>query len=281
MVARQLTHGFVQWTWYYRDSNDALSQRRSALHFPLRTEFCVTDDESSVYCCIAPIRLFSRVALHNSKSPILCDILPNLCRTELSKGQQPAPTEHSICHIAYHARFGNTKLYFCISELRRTKNAQKDTSMMIILQSRTFNRFLLLPLWLKVKTCILSVCVFQYSCNTVSVSLSEALPDCRQPLSVARQSRDRASVSILHQPSTMSSPLAPKPLRGIPYQNFTGKQPESPSRFEVEQLNKHQSGQFDTEGRDQNFLLNGKDWLLSNIRSAVTHLIGVLWYKGC
>lgn len=119
MVARQL----VTMVLFYGPDNikidlmPMLLSPRGSLHFifPRRTGFCVTDDESPVHCCIAPIRLFSRVALHNAKSPILCDILPNLCRKEHPRGPQPTPTEHSICHIACHARFANSKLYFGIS----------------------------------------------------------------------------------------------------------------------------------------------------------------------
>lgn len=92
----------------------------------------VTDDESSVYCSVALIRLFSKV-LHNTKSSILCDILPNLCRTELSRGQQPVPTEHSICHIAYKAQFWNVKLstisvflYFCTQENQVALKGKKN-----------------------------------------------------------------------------------------------------------------------------------------------------------
>lgn len=81
--------------------------------FPWRTGFCVTDDESPVYCCIAPIRLFSRVALHNTKSPTLCDIMPILWRAELSRGtRQLPPTKLSICQFTHNARFGRTTNHF-------------------------------------------------------------------------------------------------------------------------------------------------------------------------
>lgn len=52
--------------------------------------------------------------------------------------------------------------------------------------------------------CVFNVLSMKF-CNRVifffllSVHVAETLPDGRQPLSVARQSRDRASVSILHR----------------------------------------------------------------------------------
>lgn len=43
--------------------------------------------------------------------------------------------------------------------------------------------------------------VLEFSCNFVSLCPPETPPDSRQPLSIhIRHSRDRASVSILHQP---------------------------------------------------------------------------------
>lgn len=139
--------------------------------FPWRTGFCVTDDESPVYCCIAPIRLFSRVALHNTKSPTLCDTMPILWRAELSThAQWLPPTKLSICQLTPHARFGRTANHF------------------VSFQSGSHWVFTLLLS----KVC--DQCFFFPS----PVHVAEALPDSRQPLSVARQSRDRASVSVRH-----------------------------------------------------------------------------------
>lgn len=119
---------------FYKDSV-MLHCRRGGLHFPWQTVFCVTDDESSVYCCIAPIRLFSRVDLHNTISPILCDILPSLCRTELSRGQQP--NSHRTFDLSYSIQcqmlyYKVGCLYFYISVLMWTRYLHKDKNIMII-----------------------------------------------------------------------------------------------------------------------------------------------------
>lgn len=112
----------------------------------------------------------------------------------------------------------------------------------------TFERSSLFPLLsMKVKTCILFVCSniavmlflsLSQRCYQIVVSLS-VLPD-----SLATEHRWVYSSSL-----TMARPLALKPLKEIPYWSFTGKQPESPSRFAVEQLSKYRSGQIDSENR--------------------------------
>lgn len=79
----------------------------------------------------------------------------------------------------------------------------KDINMGVILQSRAFREPLLLLLQCTKVNAQILLKYFLFPWTSLSVCLrpSEVLPDSRQPLSVARQSRDRASVSILNKPN--------------------------------------------------------------------------------
>ena len=130
-----------------------------------------------------------------------------------------------------------------------TKYRNKGANIMIILQSRTFQRFSLPPLsHMKVNTCMLSV----YS-NIPDVQFSLSQRHCRTvvSLSVLPESHATEHRWVYSTSPRRVWPLAPH--REIPYQSFTDK-PESPSGFAVEQLNKHQSGQIDTEDRNRAML---------------------------
>ena len=109
---------------------------RGSLHFifPRRTGFCVTDDESPVHRCIAPIKLFSRVALHNAKSPILCDILPNLCRKEHPRGRNPVQQTFDLsyslpCQVW---KFKNVFWYFCWTPSERWRSKHEYCPCVLI-----------------------------------------------------------------------------------------------------------------------------------------------------
>lgn len=112
------------------------------------------------------------------------------------------------------------------------------------------------------------VCVF--SCNFLPLCLSEALPDSRQPLSVARQSRDRASVSILH-PSYNWYDLWHWNHSEI-LCNALLTHSESPSRFTIQQLNTTRTKNKDSP-EQQRLIVAWSE--CQEIKSAVTHLFGV------